>query len=265
MEHKLSFNEDKKFSSKLFDERVLNPLFLSSTEELHHFIEAEKPGCFHSEVKVGSWSFVVFGLLDKNQPESPIIDLKFVSELSKEKTGFIDVLLEFCLNKNEQTLKFLKFREVENFLRDSNIVPSLPDNGIQYYPLFEKTITTLQRVFTESRGYRAGVALSPTIADDYVASNPLIFDSSLHGSFLELSIQEQSHFLNQVFAKHIRPFLYRDRGDVEILFIDGNMIVINYLGACAQCTKSLTSTMDYIQTVLRLELSEPTLLLITDS
>ena len=252
-------------SSKLLAQRSNEPSYLSSEEELSLFVEAELPGHFEAIVEYNDLAFAIFGIIDKNQPECPVTDLKFVSKQIGEKLGFIDVTLEMCIDKNEQTLGFLSFREIESFLRDENQTPSLPDKGITYYPLFQKIIAALKDSIVKSRGHRTGEPASPTIADDYQASNPPLYNKEQNGLFSEQSIRDQNVALNQVMAKHIRPFLYRDNGDIEVLFIDGAMVVVNYLGACAHCTKSLTTTMDYIQTVLRLELLQPDLLVVTDS
>lgn len=252
-------------SSKLLAERSLNPKYHSTKEELILFVNAELPGYFTASVEISGLQFDVFGIIDKNEPEAPITDLKFVYDGGDEKVGFIDVMVQMCINKNEQTLGFLSFREVESYLRDANHISSLPGNGASYFPIFQKTIEALKESIVKSRGHRSGEPTSPTIADDYKPSDPPLFNPEVQGSFEEQTVQNKNFILNNVMSKHIRPFLFRDNGDIEVLFIDGTMIVVNYIGACAHCTKSLTTTMDYIQTVLRMELKQPDILVVTDS
>ena len=256
---------DKEYSSAILLQRVENPKFLSNLEELEKFKEAEFPGSFSFSLSFSHGDIALFGLIDNNQPESPIVDIKFVASDADEKLAFVDVLLELCLNKNEQSLSTLGFREIESYLRDYNHIPGLPNRGTSFVPYFEKIKEALGKAIIESRGHRSGEPSSPTLSDDYKPGDKLCIEEFGAGPFLDLTIQKKSQVLNQVLAKYVRPFLHRDRGDIECLFIDGPMVVVNYLGVCAHCTKSLTTTMDYIQKVLRIELDQPEILVVTDS
>lgn len=56
--------------------------------------------------------------------------------------------------------------------------------------------------------------------------------------------------LNGLFDEMIRPGLQQDGGDVDIISIEGNVITVDYRGACHGCPHASIGTLQYIQSVV---------------
>ena len=83
--------------------------------------------------------------------------------------------------------------------------------------------------------------------------------------FVDLDVSEQKPIVEAVLSQFIRPFLIKDGGDVQCVHVSRDLIVIQYLGSCTDCSHSLTGTMDFMIKVLRAELSSPGLMIMSDS
>lgn len=74
--------------------------------------------------------------------------------------------------------------------------------------------------------------------------------------FKSMTIPQKLKVLEKVLDASVRPSLSADSGGVEIMDIVGDTIYIQYLGACASCASAGRGTLDFIQSVLREEVSE---------
>lgn len=260
-----SLSETNEVSKRLND-RINDPQYLTDSVEFRAFTQEGRPGAISCEIDMGQGQEVkLFGLIDQNQPECPITDLKFCTNMKGAQKGVLDVLVQLCIGKHEQNLDKITVREVDYFLRDSNDVSAIEGGFAPFFPIFTRILTSIKDSISQSRGRRVGGTASPTISDDYRPAEKTVLDLEVHGKFEDTTVQNQLLLVNQVFDKYVRPFLYRDYGDIECVFIDGTMVVVQYLGACVDCSKALTSTMDYIQQVLRKELCDHGILVVTDS
>jgi NifU-like protein len=70
-----------------------------------------------------------------------------------------------------------------------------------------------------------------------------------------MKIPQKLKELEKVLDEAVRPSLAADSGGVEIMDIEGDVVSIQYLGACAGCASSGRGTLDFIQTTLREHLS----------
>ena len=249
-------------------ERFEHPRFSSTVEERDAFLQKDRTGQFSVDIRFSKTNeMTLFGQIDKNQPESPILNMKYWASLKDERTGFLDALVQMCIGQNDQSLEQVSFKKIEGSLRDKEEVSAIPEGRVMsFVTLFVKVMGDLKKTIESSRGRQApGQKISPTIEEDYRPLADPLFVSDKEGPFVSLAVDRQHYFINKIIEHYIRPFLYRDHGDIECLFIDGSMIVVEYKGACAQCSKSLTSTMGYIQGVFRKELSDSSILVVTDS
>lgn len=57
--------------------------------------------------------------------------------------------------------------------------------------------------------------------------------------------------INLVLDQKIRPYLQSDGGDLHVLSLVGNQLVVHYQGACGTCSSSITGTLHSIQNQLR--------------
>lgn len=247
-------------------ERLKRPLFFASKEELGS-LEEGRELAFSFVVNdpfVGVATFK--GRVDGQVPEMPILELKYSTDITGPVLAFIDTLVEFAIGRHEMNISLLSVREVESFLRDFNNVPAYAQGMTALSVFFQRFVQELKKALSGTLGQRpVGVQISPTLEEDYDTSGPLLYQSETEGPYNDNTMARKYAVVNQIFTRHIRPALFRDRGDIELLFLDDVMVVINYLGACQQCSKSLTTTMDFIQNVLRRELQDNRILVVTDS
>lgn len=72
-------------------------------------------------------------------------------------------------------------------------------------------------------------------------------------SFEHLSEHDQARMqqINLMLDEQIRPYLQGDGGDLHILGLDGNQLVVHYQGACGTCPSSISGTLRGIENLLR--------------
>jgi Fe-S cluster biogenesis protein NfuA len=72
-------------------------------------------------------------------------------------------------------------------------------------------------------------------------------------SFEHLSAEDQARLdaINDVLDQQIRPYLQGDGGDLDVLSLVGNQLVVHYQGACGTCPSSISGTLQSIQNQLR--------------
>ncbi len=64
--------------------------------------------------------------------------------------------------------------------------------------------------------------------------------------------------IEEIFDKEIRPALKKDGGDIELIDLDGNAVIVELRGACAQCRTSHITLKDFIESKIK-ELVAPEL------
>ncbi|MBC8318043.1 MAG: Fe-S cluster assembly protein NifU [Desulfobulbaceae bacterium] len=57
--------------------------------------------------------------------------------------------------------------------------------------------------------------------------------------------------IEQAFEREIRPTLKKDGGDIELVDVDGDFVIVSLRGACSSCTKSQTTLKEYVEKKLR--------------
>lgn len=57
--------------------------------------------------------------------------------------------------------------------------------------------------------------------------------------------------IEDVLEKEIRPGLRKDGGDIELIDVDGDFVVVSLRGNCKSCNKSQTTIKDYVEKKLR--------------
>lgn len=57
--------------------------------------------------------------------------------------------------------------------------------------------------------------------------------------------------INLLLDEQIRPYLQGDGGDLHILELDGDRLVVHYQGACGTCPSSISGTLRGIENLLR--------------
>ena len=57
--------------------------------------------------------------------------------------------------------------------------------------------------------------------------------------------------IEEILDRTIRPALQMDGGDLQIIGLDGNTLIVNYQGACGSCPSSSMGTLKAIEGILR--------------
>lgn len=57
--------------------------------------------------------------------------------------------------------------------------------------------------------------------------------------------------IEEVLEREIRPGLRKDGGDIELIDVDGDFVIVSLRGACKSCAKSQTTIKEYVEKKLR--------------
>jgi len=57
--------------------------------------------------------------------------------------------------------------------------------------------------------------------------------------------------INEILDEQIRPYLQGDGGDLYVVGIEGNRLMVHYQGACGSCPSSISGTLAGIESLLR--------------
>ncbi len=153
----------------------------------------------------------------------------------------VDVMLELSLKRPLKELTLLSSREIENYLRDHNDKMAILD---------EKLLEELDKLleYVKNSVYNLG---QNEIDGAFKKLSP--------GEFQSFSLVKKMGLLEQVLDFKVRPTLYTDQGNIELVDLDENSVIVSFKGACDTCPSSETGTLDFIQQTLREELSVPEL------
>lgn len=250
------------------NERAQNPKFIGNEQECDEILKENDHFCCHFHFPNSNGEITIYGRLESSGQEKVIKDAKFFTNVKGPALAFLDALVELAHKRDSHSLPLLRIKEIESFLRDRNSAPSFPDEGVQLYRYYE-VIHSLQSSISRKSPYAAATTegedkRSPTL-EEYKAHSILLYDRIQMGNFLDLNTPLKVQLINDVLSCHVRPLLQRDGGDVECLHVMENLVVILFHGNCGTCGMSLTTTMDFIKKVLRTELYESSLDIITDS
>lgn len=57
--------------------------------------------------------------------------------------------------------------------------------------------------------------------------------------------------IEEVLEREVRPVLRKDGGDIELVDVDGDFVIVSLGGACKSCNKSQTTIKEYVEKKLR--------------
>ncbi len=57
--------------------------------------------------------------------------------------------------------------------------------------------------------------------------------------------------IEEVLEREIKPALRQDGGDIELIDVDGDYVLVSLRGSCTSCTKSQTTLKEYVEKKLR--------------
>jgi len=62
--------------------------------------------------------------------------------------------------------------------------------------------------------------------------------------------------IEEVIEREIRPALKKDGGDIELIDVDGDYVIVSLRGACVSCAASQTTLKEYVEKILREQVIE---------
>jgi NFU1 iron-sulfur cluster scaffold homolog, mitochondrial len=63
--------------------------------------------------------------------------------------------------------------------------------------------------------------------------------------------QQRLYMINGLLDEQIRPYLQGDGGDLHVLGLEANKLIVHYQGACGSCPSSLSGTLVSIEQLLK--------------
>ena len=69
----------------------------------------------------------------------------------------------------------------------------------------------------------------------------------------ELSAEDKSRLdkINDILDEQVRPYLQGDGGDLYVVGLEGNKLMVHYQGACGSCPSSISGTLAGIENLVR--------------
>lgn len=249
-------------------ERAARPKFLGNEVECEDFMNKKDHFFCHFHFPNSNGEITVYGLLATEGQGQVIQQAKYFTNVQGAPLAFLDALVELSHKRDSHSLPLLRIKEIEAFLRSKNSEPSFPDDGIKLLRYYE-IISALKHSISKKSTFSASTETaddkkSPTL-EEYRPHSRFLFDRVQMGEFSDLNNELKVEIVSDVLNCHVRPLLQRDGGDVECIHVMENLVVINFHGSCGTCGMSLTTTMDFIKKVLRTELFDTSIDIITDS
>jgi len=72
----------------------------------------------------------------------------------------------------------------------------------------------------------------------------------------KLTTLQKIHLIEESIEREIRPVLQRDGGNLELVDIEGDRVLVRFMGACSSCPVSAVTLKDVVQNKLREAVSE---------
>ncbi|MGE3608318.1 MAG: NifU family protein [Bacteriovoracaceae bacterium] len=254
--------------SNKVNERAERPKFIGTDEECNQVFEKENYFFCHFHFPNSNGEITVYGELSHEGNNQIIKEARYITNVKGAPLAFLDALVELSHKRDFHSLPLLSMKEIDSFLRDKNSQSSFEDEGVKLYRYYE-VIPALTKAISKKNFLPTTVShsekKSSPAEDEYYPFAHLIFDREKLGAFSELETGVKIKIVNDVLSFHVSPLLQRDGGDVECVHVLDNLIVLVFHGNCGGCGMALTSTMDFIKKVLRTELFDSSIDIITDS
>ena len=71
-----------------------------------------------------------------------------------------------------------------------------------------------------------------------------------------MTILQKIKKIEEVLEREVKPALRKDGGDIELIDVDGDFVMVSLRGACTSCSKSQTTLKEYVEKKLREQVLE---------
>jgi len=81
----------------------------------------------------------------------------------------------------------------------------------------------------------------------------LVAQAGTHTDTSKLSAADKERLdkINAILDEQVRPYLQGDGGDLFVMGLDGNRLMVHYQGACGSCPSSISGTLTGIENLVR--------------
>lgn len=93
------------------------------------------------------------------------------------------------------------------------------------------------------------------VHEGYAALTETLRTSPDEINYEALTAPERAAKIEQVLDEKIRDFLARDGGGLEVVAIEDSKVTVSYHGACGSCSSSTAGTLQFIQSMLTVNLN----------
>lgn len=67
----------------------------------------------------------------------------------------------------------------------------------------------------------------------------------------KLTTMQKIKLIEKVIEEEVRPGLQKDHGDMELIDVDGNKVIVKFKGACSSCSRSQITLKNHVEAKLR--------------
>ncbi|MFA6013397.1 MAG: Fe-S cluster assembly protein NifU [Desulfobacteraceae bacterium] len=67
----------------------------------------------------------------------------------------------------------------------------------------------------------------------------------------KLTTMQKIKLIEKVIEEEVRPGLQKDHGDMELIDVDGNKVIVKFQGACSSCSRSQITLKNHVEAKLR--------------
>lgn len=68
---------------------------------------------------------------------------------------------------------------------------------------------------------------------------------------VRLTTMQKIRLIEKVIEEEVRPALQKDHGDMELIDVDGNKVIVKFKGACSSCSRSQITLKNHVEATLR--------------
>lgn len=160
--------------------------------------------------------------------EGTVKSIYYQTSLPPSMVAVIEGLIELSSHKTPKQLSEISWREVESYLRDSNLEPALPQAEFNL-PLYTEILTLFRWEM-----YRQ-------------TQEPL---RPYELNWKELTLKEKISSLEKMLNTTISPALKLDGGGILLMDLQPDTIWLKFTGQCEHCAVARNTTWDFIQKTL---------------
>lgn len=88
-------------------------------------------------------------------------------------------------------------------------------------------------------------------ADEQSAQLAAQSTAAIHSENLTEADRARLDKINDILDEQVRPYLQGDGGDLYVLGLEGNKLMVHYQGACGSCPSSISGTLAGIENLVR--------------